>query len=254
MRSILVEHVSYAGFRVVEAGNGEEALEQLERERVSLVFTDLRMPVMDGVEFLRRARPRWPNTIFVVVSAYPDDLAGLYRADAFPITVIPKPFRAEQVRRALRLLRAAEAAPAEAVPAPPPPRPSVTDEKPSPANVLLVDEDAYHRALVTETLVGQGHRVRETGDGVSALEAVSEERFTHIFLDLHLPGLGGLALAKMILDRDPHVILVMMGTAAADAALVRTAEIGALAMLVKPLDPALLLSALRLTRDNRTAR
>src|SRR5215213_5884815 len=105
VRSVLVEHVSYAGFRVVEAGNGLEALEMLDREPVSLVFTDLRMPVMDGVELLRRARPRFPSTIFVVVSGYPDDLVALYRTDAFPITVIPKPFRAEQVRRALALLR-----------------------------------------------------------------------------------------------------------------------------------------------------
>ena len=60
---------------------------------------------MDGIELLRRARPRFPSTIFVVVSGYPDDLVALYRTDAFPITVIPKPFRAEQVRRALALLR-----------------------------------------------------------------------------------------------------------------------------------------------------
>ena len=60
---------------------------------------------MDGIELLRRARPRFPSTIFIVVSAYPDDLVALYRSDAFPITVIPKPFRAEQVRRALALLR-----------------------------------------------------------------------------------------------------------------------------------------------------
>src|SRR3954464_5482180 len=105
VRSVLVEHVSYAGFRVIEASNGLEALEILDREPVSLVFTDLRMPVMDGVELLRRARPRHPSTIFVAVSGFPDDLAALYRTDAFPITVIPKPFRAEQVRRALALLR-----------------------------------------------------------------------------------------------------------------------------------------------------
>ena len=59
------------------------------RSPVSLVFTDLRMPTMDGIELLRRARPRFPSTIFIVVSAYPDDLVALYRSDAFPITVIP---------------------------------------------------------------------------------------------------------------------------------------------------------------------
>src|SRR3954454_7432671 len=111
VRSVLVEHVAYAGFRVLEASNGLEALDVLAKEPVSLVFTDLRMPVMDGIELLRRARPRFPSTIFIVVSAYPDDLVALYRSDAFPITVIPKPFRAEQVRRALALMRGAEGLP-----------------------------------------------------------------------------------------------------------------------------------------------
>ena len=243
VRSILVEHVSFAGFRVVEASNGEDALGVLERERVSLVFTDLRMPVMDGVAFLRRARPRWPNTIFVVVSAYPDDLAGLYRTDAFPITVIPKPFRAEQVRRALGLLRGVDAQPQPSALSRPAPQPEL-----APANVLLVDEDAYHRALVSEMLTARGHRVREADDGVSALESVAEELFSHVFLDLHLPGLGGLELARIIREQDARVSIVMMARSPDDAAEVRAAGLGPLATLVKPLDAALVLSALRMSR------
>ena len=241
VRSILVEHVSLAGYRVLEAANGQDALDVLDRERISLVFTDLRMPTMDGVAFLRRARPRWPNTIFVVVSAYPDDLAGLYRTDAFPITVIPKPFRAEQVRRALGMLRGADGLPDASAPARPPARPDAV-----PANVLLVDEDAYHRALIGEMLSARGHRVREAGDGVTALEAVAEERFTHVFLDLRLPGLGGLELARIVREQDPKVCVVMMGTEPDDTAEVRAAGLGPVATLVKPLDPTLVLSALRM--------
>src|SRR5918994_1678888 len=66
------------------------------------------LTVRHAIELLRRAGPRFPSTIFIVVSAYPDDLVALYRSDAFPITVIPKPFRAEQVRRALALLRGSD--------------------------------------------------------------------------------------------------------------------------------------------------
>src|SRR5215813_12345182 len=70
-----IELLRRAGYVSVEHGRGT-------------VFTDLRMPTMDGIELLRRARPRFPSTIFVVVSAYPDDLVALYRSDSFPITVI----------------------------------------------------------------------------------------------------------------------------------------------------------------------
>lgn len=256
VRSVLVEHVAYAGFRVLEASNGLEALEVLGKEPVSLVFTDLRMPTMDGIELLRRARPRYPSTIFIVVSAYPDDLVALYRSDAFPITVIPKPFRAEQVRRALALLRgsdgygaAQQAAAAEAraearaegdQAAPSSDRPFV------PASVLIVDDDAFHRAMLGEMMTAQGHQVREASDGSSALEAVAEERFSHVFLEVHLPGLGGIEMARLIRDRDPKAVTILMSADQQDVLRVRQAGLGPSMTLVKPLSASHVMAALRL--------
>lgn len=45
-----------AGFDVVEAGNGQEALQKLEGQKLDLIVTDLNMPVMDGITFIRNAR------------------------------------------------------------------------------------------------------------------------------------------------------------------------------------------------------
>jgi CheY-like chemotaxis protein len=256
VRSVLVEHVAYAGFRVLEASNGLEALEVLGKEPVSLVFTDLRMPTMDGVELLRRARPRFPSTIFIVVSAYPDDLVALYRSDAFPITVIPKPFRAEQVRRALALLRSSDG------PAPPARTaasndartdgqrtPAAPERVVAPASVLIVDDDAFHRATLGEMMAAQGHQVREAADGSSALEAVSEERFSHVFLEVHLPGLGGIEMARLIRERDPKAVTILMSADEQDVLRVRQAGLGPSMTLVKPLSPTHVMAALRLGRD-----
>jgi CheY-like chemotaxis protein len=253
VRSVLVEHVSYAGFRVLEASNGLEALDVLGKEPVSLVFTDLRMPTMDGIELLRRARPRYPSTIFIVVSACPDDLVALYRSDAFPITVIPKPFRAEQVRRALALLRGtdgvgshqstvavAEARTEGGESGPPSDRPF------QPASVLIVDDDAFHRAMLGEMMTAQGHQVREASDGSSALEAVAEERFSHVFLEVHLPGLGGIEMARLIRDRDPKAVTILMSADQQDVLRVRQAGLGPSMTLVKPLSPSHVMAALRL--------
>lgn len=252
VRSVLVEHVAYAGFRVLEASNGLEALEVLSREPVSLVFTDLRMPTMDGIELLRRARPRYPSTIFIVVSAYPDDLVALYRSDAFPITVIPKPFRAEQVRRALALLRGSESqggstearaaqARANGDKAATSPERSFT-----PASVLIVDDDAFHRAMLGEMMTAQGHQVREASDGSSALEAVAEERFSHVFLEVHLPGLGGIEMARLIRDRDPKAVTILMSADQQDVLRVRQSGLSPSMTLVKPLSPSHVMAALRL--------
>lgn len=256
VRSVLVEHVAYAGFRVLEASNGLEALEVLGKEPVSLVFTDLRMPVMDGIELLRRARPRFPSTIFIVVSAYPDDLVALYRSDAFPITVIPKPFRAEQVRRSLALLRGSESPSGQSQADRPEPRPDgerpavqTSDRTFVPASVLIVDDDAFHRATLGEMMAAQGHQVREAADGSSALEAVSEQHFSHIFLEVHLPGLGGIEMARLIRDRDPNAVTILMSADQQDVLRVRQAGLGPSMTLVKPVSPAHVMAALRLSHD-----
>ena len=58
------------GFRVATAGSGAEALEQLRRERVSVLVTDLMMPGMGGEELLRAARTVSPETEVILVTAY----------------------------------------------------------------------------------------------------------------------------------------------------------------------------------------
>jgi len=45
-----------AGFEVIEGADGEEGLQQLQRERVVLVITDLNMPIMDGIALVKAIR------------------------------------------------------------------------------------------------------------------------------------------------------------------------------------------------------
>ena len=59
------QRVSYtlgeAGFEVLQGGNGQEGLGQLDKARVQLIVTDLNMPVMDGIKFIREVRARAAN-------------------------------------------------------------------------------------------------------------------------------------------------------------------------------------------------
>lgn len=54
------------------AGNGEEALELLQQHSVDLVLTDIRMPKMDGLTLIERAKPLQPDLLFVLISGYND--------------------------------------------------------------------------------------------------------------------------------------------------------------------------------------
>jgi two-component system, response regulator PdtaR len=60
-----------AGFRTIEAANGDEALKLLDADSdVQLLFTDVRMPgTMDGLSLARRVRDRWPHIGIMVTSS-----------------------------------------------------------------------------------------------------------------------------------------------------------------------------------------
>ncbi|MBU1230536.1 MAG: response regulator [Proteobacteria bacterium] len=64
------------GYEILTAANGAEGLEAFERERPSVVLTDIKMPVMDGIEVLKRIKEIDPHAEVIVITGHGDmDLA-----------------------------------------------------------------------------------------------------------------------------------------------------------------------------------
>jgi len=62
IRDMVSFTLSPQGFTVIGAENGAEGLERFRAEKLALVITDLNMPVMNGLDFIRRARSETVNT------------------------------------------------------------------------------------------------------------------------------------------------------------------------------------------------
>lgn len=60
------------GYRILRANSGAAGLELLKTEAVAVIISDQRMPEMTGVEFLSRAKERYPQTVRIVLSGYTD--------------------------------------------------------------------------------------------------------------------------------------------------------------------------------------
>ncbi len=107
-REAVIKSVNWerAGFNVVgDAENGIEALELLERLEPDLIMTDIKMPLMTGLELARRVREIRPATKFIILSGY-DDFE--YAQEAFRYNVIRyllKPISANELTGELEKIR-----------------------------------------------------------------------------------------------------------------------------------------------------
>ena len=106
VRTVFKKTLSLANLEVAavfEAGNGAEALELLGRQQVDLIFLDVNMPVMDGLEFMDRLRSQqqFVHIPVIVLSTEGSRERKALLADKDVVACLRKPFTTEQVREAI---------------------------------------------------------------------------------------------------------------------------------------------------------
>jgi two-component system NtrC family sensor kinase len=103
---LIQETLRRAGHEVCVAGSGEEALALLDESNVDAVFTDLKMPGMDGPTFYRELQCRHPQLAKKVIAVTGDTLSGAARefVEEAGMPVIDKPFALSDILAALHML------------------------------------------------------------------------------------------------------------------------------------------------------
>ncbi|RUR76734.1 hypothetical protein PCC6912_41380 [Chlorogloeopsis fritschii PCC 6912] len=103
-RSVLVNLLEPIGFILVEASQGEEALEQAIAHKPDLIITDLMMPVMDGFELIHRLHqsPQFEKIVVIASSASVFETDQYKSIDAGASAFLPKPIEAETLLELLR--------------------------------------------------------------------------------------------------------------------------------------------------------
>ena len=106
MRHLLAVILDKEGYKIDEAKDGKDALGQLDRNEFDFILTDIRMPKMNGMDFLDELKKRNSDALCIVMSAYGNVDTAIEAMKKGAYDYISKPFKPDEV--VLTLRKAAE--------------------------------------------------------------------------------------------------------------------------------------------------
>jgi DNA-binding response OmpR family regulator len=226
IRTMLADLLHDAGYAVIEATNGLEAIEHLRERRPDLIVLDLMLPGMSGWQFLERSRAVLDdNNIPVIV------LSAIRGHGDYPATLgvaawFTKPLDVDRFLGVVEDLMLQSAAAVR--------------------RVLVVEDEVSVRNMITEYLEGEHYAPEVAGSIEEARRRIAEERPDLILLDLMLPSEDGWQFLRLR-QADPLLaaIPVLVISAAPHQRLLEAKELGADGFLSKPFDLDLLSALLK---------
>ncbi|MGA7802576.1 MAG: response regulator [Gammaproteobacteria bacterium] len=106
IRKVVGITLKEAGYAVIDASNGQEGLDKLNGQRVHLIISDVNMPVMDGISFLKavKARPEYKFTPVIMLTTESADSKKAEGQAAGAKAWVVKPFQPPQMLAAVSKL------------------------------------------------------------------------------------------------------------------------------------------------------
>jgi len=183
--SLVLEH---KGYNVATAKDGPEALAMVEERPFDMVFMDIKMPLMNGVETYKRVKKVRPEAVVVMMTAYAVEELVQEALQAGAYGVIYKPFGIEKVLALIERAREARQG----------------------ALILVVDDDPGTCTNLKNILSNQGYRVSTVNTGEEAIARAQKKDYDVIFIDMKLPTINGLETYLAIKEVNPEAVAIMM--------------------------------------------
>jgi CheY-like chemotaxis protein len=234
------------GLNLVRANSGQEALARCQEQDFAVILLDVMMPELDGFETAARLRghERSRNTPIIFVTAIGVEGTHVSRGYALgAVDYLIKPFDPEGLRSKVRTLtelfqrrRELEGRLRAMVP--------VADR----ANILLVDDNLANLLANELTLAELGENIVAVSSGEEALRRLLADDFAVALLDVHMPGMDGFELARMLRESDRHrdmPIVFLSATTDAEETVTQAYSIGAVDFVFEPYKPEILQAKVR---------
>ncbi len=122
----------------------------------------------------------------------------------------------------------------------------IADPKERAAHVLVVDDEAPAREMLASIIQDSGFIVIAVDSGETALVELQKRRFTHVFTDLRLAGVGGAQLVTRIFEGSPDTAVVVVSAYPQDLEELASRDALPVIVIRKPFRPSQVRQALRL--------
>jgi len=213
------------GYDVTTAKDGPEAIEKVRKRPFDIIFMDIKMPLMDGVEAYKRIKKIRSEAVVIIMTAYAveDLVAEALKEGAYGI--VYKPLDIEKVAALIKRVKEAK----------------------NGALILVVDDDPNTCITLKNILIKRGYKVGIAYTGEEAIAMARERVYDIFFIDMKLPTINGLETYLAIKEIKPDAVAIMITAYRQEMAdLVEEAlQNSAYTCLYKPLDIEKVLALVR---------
>ena len=200
------------GHQVVTVGDGYQAIEAVGKNHFDVIFMDIKMPGINGIQTFREVKKIDPESTVIMMTAYSVEDLVKEALDEGAYAIVYKPFDIDNIIAIIE---------------------KSLHEK---IIILVVDDQFANREILKRILEDKGYRVATARDGAEAIEMVKNRHYDIIFLDVRLPDMNGVETFEQVNKIDPLATVIMMTGCDEDNLIKRAISQGAYTCLHKPFD------------------
>lgn len=220
MRLTLEAIIEDEGYDVVVASDGFQAIEIAEETPLDLIFMDIRMPGMNGVDAYKEIKKVSPGSVVIMMTGFAVEDLIKEALEEGAYAVIYKPFDMGQIIDIVHAVLKTTL-------------------------VLLVDDRAADREIMRAILEDNTFQVEEASDGPEAIAKAAGKHYGVILMDIKMPGMDGFTALEKIRQSDPQAKAIFISAFTMEEPVRDSLRGGAYTALSKPVDPDALLELIR---------
>ena len=220
MRLTLEGILDEEGFDVVGAEDGYKAIELAKEFAFNLIFMDVKMPGINGVEAFKEVKKVSQSSMVVMMTGFAVEDLIKEALEEGAYAVIYKPYEVGQII-------------------------DIVNKVLGTTLVLLVDDKPTDREILRAILEDNGYQVQEACNGPEALAMAAKTHYGIILMDIKMPGMDGFTTLENIRQFDPEAKALFISGYTMEEPVIESLRNGAFAALTNPVDPDKLLELVR---------